>query len=93
MVVDCPRCNDSGMESVFLHLSFPAHTPNERRTNFETFEPLRQPRRWEDGDGILHRLYATFRICACPAGDQRTKDVRDRKETKQRRRGFDPSAG
>lgn len=85
----CPKCESTGLEPVFEHVTFPAHAPEQRHTVVEPHDPNRWPWRWEEG-GTCHRLYRSHRICGCEAGRLRLAAERERsqRETSQgRQRG------
>ncbi len=81
--MNCERCEDVGLELVFQHVSFPIHAPDQRTVTIEPFDQD-APRSWEEAE-IVHRRYAAYRLCACPAGDARHQARKKREQAKKKR--------
>lgn len=77
-MVNCELCQDSGLEPIFEHLSFPAHSPAQKQVSVEPYEFERWPRQWEEG-GTVHQLLESFRLCSCPSGQGRETAMRESK--------------
>ena len=84
----CDWCGNSGLRFIFEHVIFPAHSPEQRHTSIEPYDPNGWPWRWEE-DGMCHRLYRSHQICSCEAGRLRQEAEREesKREMKRNRRG------
>ena len=84
----CDSCGGSGLRLIFEHTTFPNHSPEQRHTVVETYDPNRWPWRWEE-DGLCHRLYRSHQLCTCQAGKLRQDTEREesKRETKRSRQG------
>lgn len=87
-MVTCDNCQDTGLEPVFEHLSFPAHSPAQKQVRIEAFDFTRNERQWTE-DGTVHQLLESFTICECPAGQQRVAAMNERK-TESGKKGWQP---
>ena len=80
-MVNCDICQDTGLEPIFEHLSFPAHSPAQKQVRLEPFEFERWPRQWVEGD-ITHQVLESFMICDCAAGQRRKTAAEERQQSK-----------
>ena len=87
-MVNCELCQDSGLEPIFEHVSFPVYSPAQQQVRLEPFEFERWPRQWEETE-IVHQLLESFTICECPAGHQRVAAMNERK-TESGKKGWQP---
>ena len=80
-MVNCDLCQDTGLEPIFEHISFPAHSPAQKQVSVEPYEFERADRQWEE-DGMVHQLLEGFRLCDCPAGQKREITMKERQHSK-----------
>ena len=90
--MNCELCQDSGLEPIFEHNSFPAHAPAQKHVEVERFDFDQWPRRWEE-DGKVHELLEAYRVCSCPAGQQRLTAASERKAGATKGSGWQPKRG
>jgi len=80
-MVNCDICQDTGLEPIFEHLSFPAHSPAQKQVRIEAFDFARWPRQWTE-DGTTHQLLESFTICDCAVGQRRKTAMKERQQAK-----------
>ena len=54
-MVTCDTCQDTGLEPIFEHVSFPAHSSAQQQVRIEAFDFNRNERQWTE-DGTVHQL-------------------------------------
>lgn len=79
--MNCELCNDTGLQPIFEHVSFPPHSPAQKQVRIEAFDFDRWPRCWTE-DGMTHQLLESFTICDCPAGQRRETAMKERQQGK-----------
>ena len=86
----CDNCQDSGLQPIFEHTSYPVHAPAEKHVRVEPFDFDRGERQWEQAD-VIHQLLEAFTVCACPAGQRRIAAAQERKQAGGNRgKGWQP---
>lgn len=80
-MVNCDICQDTGLEPIFEHISFPAHSPAQKQVRVEVFDFDRWPRHWTE-DGTVHQLLESFMICGCAAGQRREAAAKERQQSR-----------
>ena len=76
--MNCELCQGTGLEPIFEHLSFPAHSPAQQQVRIEAFDFTRNERQWME-DGTVHQLLESYRLCDCPAGQERETAMKESK--------------
>ena len=77
-MVTCDNCQDTGLEPIFEHVSFPAHSPAQQQVHIEAFDFNRNERQWVEA-GTVHQLLESYRLCDCPAGQERKSAMKESK--------------
>jgi len=85
--MNCEQCDDTGLQPIFEHVSFPAHCPGQANVTVEPYDFSRASRYWEN-DGTVHQLYESYRVCGCAVGQLRvTAQKEKQKASSKKRRG------